>query len=439
MNFKEYLILFFPIALMTFSTNLFPAIEKIFLANLSKEDMEASLSAFYAVQIFQLTSVSLTMMAQVFVGRWYGEKQWEKIGPGTWQFIWFSLFFFIISLPLGYFYGKFYFKGTLIEGIVFPYYHSLLGMSFLFPLGGTLTCFFLGQGRTGFIFIVTLICHLIKLPIGYAFIFGWSWIPRLGLMGGALSIFITQLCFCLILLAVFLNQKNHQLYCTRKWNFQKSLFWECIQPGILRATNRMLSMGNWGAITYFISQGGEKNLLVLSVGGTLGLMVGFIADAICLAQISLVSQLLGSKNYHSLYRAFFPGTILAIAGTLLVSINLLIFPSWTFEQLFPSIMIQSSVIKLISLGVWLSSALCMFSFLPVSYILAFKDTSFSVLMGGLNWFTGFLFIYTFMTIFHFSVDYFWVLFAFFHASTGIAYYLRTKWLIAKVSMQELPV
>lgn len=127
---------------MTFSTNLFPTVEKVLLATLSKEDMEASLSAYYAVQIFQLSFVSLAMMAQVFVGNWYGEKKLSRIGPAIWQFIWFSIISLAITLPFGYLYGKFYFKGTVIEAIVLPYYYSLLAMSFLFPLGGALTCFF---------------------------------------------------------------------------------------------------------------------------------------------------------------------------------------------------------------------------------------------------------------------------------------------------------
>ncbi|MGZ3732489.1 MAG: MATE family efflux transporter, partial [Parachlamydiaceae bacterium] len=359
---------------MTFSTNLFPTVEKILLGSLSQQDMEASLSAFYAVQIFQLAFVSLAMMAQVFVGSWYGEKKWDRIGPGIWQFIWFSLISLAITLPFGYYYGKFYFKGTSIEEIVLPYYYSLLAMSFLFPLGGALTCFFLGRGKTLLVFITTLICHFIKLPIGYALIFGWKWIPSLGLMGGALSIFITQLVFCLTLFFIFLNSENHQLYHTRDWGFKWPLFWECIQPGVLRAMNRILTMANWGAMTYLMAQRGENHLLILSIGGTFNLLISFFGEAICIAQLTVVSQIIGSKKYHLLYSAFRPGVVLATIAILILSVNLLIFPSWTFHALFPKIIIDPSTIRLILMGVWLSSAISIYYYLPISYVLAFKDT-----------------------------------------------------------------
>jgi multidrug resistance protein, MATE family len=435
-NFKQYLILFLPIALMTFSTYLFPIVEKILLASLSKEDMEASLSAFYAVQIFQLAWVSLAMMAQVFVGSWYGEKKWNMIGPGIWQFIWFSLFSLAITLPFGYLYGKFYFKGTVIEEIVLPYYFSLLAMSFLFPLGGALTCFFLGRGKTFLIFIATLICHFIKLPIGYALIFGWKWIPSLGLMGGALSIFMTQLGFCIVLLFVFLNRENHQLYHTREWGFKWPFFWECIQPGVLRALNRLLSMANWGAITYLMTKGGETHLLILSIGGTLALLTTFFGEAICMAQMTIVSQILGSKKYHSLYSSFRPGIIMATIAILILSVNLLIFPNWTFQMLFPTIILDPPTVRLIFTGVWAFSACCIFSFLPISYVLAFKDTYFSLLMGFVNWITGFLFIYIFIDILQVSADYFWLLLTFLYFTTALFYYLRTMWLIEKSKLAD---
>ncbi|MBA2368762.1 MAG: hypothetical protein H0V82_07035 [Candidatus Protochlamydia sp.] len=434
---KQFFILFLPIAIITFSTNLFPAIEKFLLASLSKEYMEASLTAFYAIQVFQLATVSLAMMAQVFVGSWYGEKKWSMIGPGIWQFIWFSLFSVIITLPFGYLYGKFYFKGNSVEELAIPYYYFLLSIGFLFPLGAALTCFFLGQGKTFVVFLCTLIFHLIKLPIGYVLIFGWKWIPSLGIMGGAISIFITQLGFCLALLVIFLNKKNNQLFHTRKWGFDLHFFWECVQPGLLRAVNRLLTMANWGAITNLMAGEGDNYFLILSIGGSLFLFVSFLAEAICLTQMTVVSQILGSKNYQLLYSAFRPGVILASIASLILAINFLIFPNWTFQTVFPTIILEPSTVRMVFMGTWFSAALCIFSFLPISYVLAFKDTYFSLFMGCVNWITGYCFFYVVIKILYVSPNYFWLLLTFLHAVTGIFYFLRTTKLIE--SLKTSPV
>lgn len=136
-------------------------------------------------------------------------------------------------------------------------------------------------------------------------------------------------------------------------------------------------MGNWAAIAYFMTQGGENRLLILSIGGTLILLIGSFGEAICMTQMTVVSQILGSRNYHSLYTAFRPGIIIATTAILILSVFLLIFPNWTFQKLFPKIMLDPFTLKLIFAGVWLSASFCMYSCLPASYVLAFKDTCFS--------------------------------------------------------------
>ena len=145
------------------------------------------------------------MMAQVFVGRWLGAQEWKAIGPGIWQFIWFSVLSMFITVPCQLIYGKFYFHGTGLEEVVLPYFYLLVGINFLYPLGSTLACFYLGQGKTRLVLWVTISSQVGKLLFAYLLIFGWGgWIPSLGLLGGAVSTLVAQGGFCLALLGVFL-------------------------------------------------------------------------------------------------------------------------------------------------------------------------------------------------------------------------------------------
>ena len=115
----------------------------------------------------------------------------------------------------------------------------------------------------------------------------------------------------------------------------------------------------------------------------------------------------------------------------------IIFEMSNWEKLFPTIILDSSTVRLIFLGIWLVSALYTFSFLPISYVLAFKDTSFSLFMGFVSWITGFLFIYASIEILHVSADYFWMLLTLLHFTIALFYYLRTTWLIKK--LEPVPV
>lgn len=426
---KELVLLFLPISLTTFSTCLFLFVEKIFLASYSTTAMEAAVNVGYVCQIFQAPCVALAMMAQVFVGRWFGANDYESIGPMVWQFIWFSLMSSIITFPLGLALGQFYFKGSLNQDIVFSYYYFLLAINFLFPLGTTLSCFYIGQGKTHLVLLTTVSVQLLKIGLAYLLIFGWdSWLPAWGMFGGALGTFVAQSTYCAILLFVFLNNKNREKFKTSVWRFKNHLFWECIYPGLLRAGNRILGFTCWASIAYLMSIKGGNYLLVLSVGGTLFLFLPFISEAICQAQITLVSQLLNTSKITLLSQSLQPALLLVSIILFFTGIPFLFFPKETFDVFFPTLLLDEKVSFNIALGVWLSFSFFTLSALFIAYILAFKDTLFSLFMGFFGWINGFLLIYVAIQYMHMPADLFWIVLSVMHGTTALGYYWRMKWL-----------
>lgn len=431
-EFRELLFLFFPILIVTFSNSVFLFVEKILLARLSTQAMEASVSAGYAIQIFQAPCVALAMMAQVCVGRWRGAKEWKTIGPGIWQFIWFSFLSMLITVPSSLLYGSYYFHGTDIEPIVLPYYYFLVSINFLYPLGSTLTCFYLGQGKTRLVLFATIASQFIKLVIAYILILGWDgWISSFGLIGGAMSTLIAQGGFCLFLFTVFFNSKHSDAFDSRSWHFQPKLFWESIHPGLLRASNRILSFLSWASIAHLMTSKGGDYILVISVGGTLFLFLPFIGDAICQAQTTVVSHILGARDYFLMDKAFRSGVLLVLTTVVLISVPFLIFPYATFHYLFPNTVLDATSISRIFLGVWTSFVFFTFSFIPISYVLAFKDTKFSLFMGGMSWVNGFLLMYVAVDVMQVAANQFWLILSLMHASTALCYYLRMRWLQSK--------
>lgn len=431
-DFRKLVFLFFPILMMTFSSFLFLFVEKLLLASFSVEAMEAAVSSAYACQIFQAPCVALAMMCQVFVGRWYGGEQWKEIGPAVWQFLWFSFLSSLLIIPLGILYGHYYFQGTIVEKLALPYYYFLIFINFLFPLGTTLSCFFLGQGKTRLILFCTIGFQAIKLVLGYLLIFGWdNWIPSLGIMGGAVSTFIAQLGFSLVLLSIFLNKNHAENFCSRIWHFQPLLFWECIQPGFLRALNRLLNFASWAAIAHLMTVKNGNFILSLSIGGTLFLFLPFLSDAICQAQTTIVSQILGKNLIFSLRKAFHSGIILVLLIVSIIAIPFLIFPFETFYLLFKNISPEGLSIPKIFLGVWICFLFYTLLFVPLSSILAFKDTKFSLFMGIFSWINGYALMALAIKTFDIAADQFWLVLSIMHVSNALLYYLRMRWLHAK--------
>lgn len=427
-GFRELLALFFPILLITFSNYLFLFIEKLLLARLSIPTMEAAVNVAYVCQIFQAPCVALSMMTQVFVGRWFGAQEWKSIGSGVWQFIWFAFLSMVITVPCSLLYGHFYFQGTDLQEIVRPYFLFLTLTNFLFPLAATLTCFYIGRGKTQLVLFGTLATQFLKLILGYLFIFGWGWIPSFGILGGAISTLISQGGFCLLLFLVFINSKNSALYHSREWHFQPRLFWECIRHGLLRASNRVLNFTSWAAIAHLMTAKGGDYLLALSIGGTIFIFLPFLGDAICQAQTTIVSQILGKKNISLMYKAFYSGSLLSLITVLVFAIPLILFPFLTFDFLFPEMILEKGVIQQVFLGIWLCFAFFTFCCIPLSYILAFADTKFSLFMGIFSWINGYLYMYVVMEFFDISSPQFWLYLSLMHATSYLIYLWRMKWL-----------
>lgn len=418
---RDFLYLFFPALLMSFSSYFALFIEKILLGRYSTEALQIAVSTNYACMIFQAPCKALAMMSQVFVGRWYGANERFKIGSGIWQFIWFSVLSMAVMVPLGMLYGKFYFHGTAIEQCGLPYFYSLLFINFLFPLGITLSSFYLGQRKTKLILLASFVCQTIKVALAYLLIFN-----GFGLMGGLISTAISQGAFCIFLLSCFLHSRNHTLYQSRNWNFKPKLFWECIRHGFMRSITCILNFGSWAAISYVMTAKGGDYLLYLSIGGALFIFLPFLSDAICLSQTTIVSQIVGAKKYLSLRSAFRSGFTLSAIMIVITSIPLLVCPMLVFHFLFPKIVLDPSVIRMLFLGVWLSFVFFVISSVPIGYILAFKDMKFSMGMGVFNWINGFLLIYVTIQVFQAKAISFWFVLSVMHLTTALLYGLRMK-------------
>lgn len=429
---KQLIWLLLPLLGTAFANYLFLLVEKMYLARLSFDAVEAAVNVAYVCQIFQMSTVALGMMAQVFVGRWVGAKDYQAIGPGVWQFIWFSILSMFLTVPASLFYGHWFFHGSVIEAIALPYFYLLVGINFLFPLGITLSSFFLGQGRAYLVLCGSLGAQCIKIVLAYILIFGWEdWIPSLGLIGGAISTAIAQLGFCIFLGRIFLSQHHAALFDSRNWRFRPALFWECIQPGLFRAVNRISCALCWSSIAHLMVVKGGDHLLVLSIGGTIFLFLPCLNEAVVQAQTTIVSQLLGAQNYTLIPKTLRSGWTVVAGIVFLAAIPLVIFPLQTAHFLFPGVHLQGSL-QAVFFGVWVSFAFFHAASIPYSYLQSFKDMKFCLYLGFFNWVDGYLVMYLAIQTLNTPADQFWLVLSLMHATIVVVYLWRTNYLFKKI-------
>ncbi len=438
-EFKWIWILFLPLVGTSITNYAFYVLEKLFLTRVSQEALEAALNATIACQIFQASSVALVMMAQVYVGRWYGGRQWSMIGPGIWQFIWFSFLSMIITVPASLCYGIWYFQGTEIETAALPYFYLFTLFNFLYPLGAALTCFFLGQGKTRFILFASIVDQILKIGLAYLLIFGIEpFLPSMGIIGGAISSLAAQGILCIILGLVFLQKNHRDLFHSHQWKLQPPLFWECIKPGLFRGLNRVLSFASWACIAHLMAIKGGDYLLILSIGGSLNLFSPFLFEAIYQAQTTIVSQMIGAQNFSCLFNASRSCFILVICSTCVIGIPFLLFAENIFSFLFPGISMDVHSIKTLFCGIWLWFFYFTFAAIPLSYILAFKDLKFYSFVGTIFWITDYLLMYFFIEKIQIPANLFWIILSLVQmASTIPIYFWRMSTLCKRASATSM--
>ncbi len=430
---RDLTALFLPVLLISLSSAFLFFLEKLFFARLGQDVMGAAINVSYICRIFQVSLTLLAMMAQVCVGRLYGAQELRGIGPAIWQFIWFSIFSMILTVPASLAYGRYYFQGTSVEALAMPYFYFLITINFLYPLGAALSCFYLGRGKTKVILCARLGSEVLTLLLAYFLIFGKGPIPALGLMGGAIGTLIGQGGFCLLLLVAFLR---HQEFGSRLFHFNIKLFWECIHPGVLRAISAASILTCWSSTAHLMASKGGNYLLILSIGGALFAFFSCLADAVCQAMTTVISQLLGAKKYLLLKIAFRSGVFLSLGLIGLIALPLLLLSMPLFHLLFPGSLLDPDSIQKLFCGIWLCISCLIFNYLSMSYILAFKDTAFSLFIGGMSWVQGYLLMYFAIEKAGIAANQFWIVLTLMHLSNALLYTTRRRRLVSRLEMRE---
>lgn len=420
--------LFITLFLVTFTNSVFLLVEKLFLARTSAQALQAAVSVAYICNISQTACIALAMMAQVTIGRLFGKQAYQRIGPSIWQYLWFSLLSPIVTIPISLLVGNYYFQEVDIRNLATPYFHLMIGINFLHPLGAALACFFSGRGKTRLLLLAAIGSQTLKIGGSYLLIFGKWGFPVLGLVGGAWGTLIAQGVFCLFLFSVFMNKKNRFYFNTSQWKFHWKLFQECIHPGFLRALNRVICFSCWATISKLMFAQGEDYALALSLGGTFFFFLPCLADALSQAQITIVSQAVGAGRHADLKLATKVGYLAAMMIGLLGVAPFLVFPEYTFKTLFPTLTTNPEFIEQLLFGIFFSFVWLMISSISISPILAFRDMRFSLFMGLVNWVNGYLLVLFSLKVVKISAGNFWLALSLMHASTALLYHLRANYL-----------
>ncbi len=381
------------------STSLMGLCDRLILARYSLEAVEASISALYLIQLFQIPCIIIASTAQIFVGHHKGTGELSAIGPTIWQMIWFALFSMLLIGPLSPLVCESFFENTSIQGSGTEYFSCLIIFNFLFPLSVALASFYLGRGQTRRVLLTSLLCHGLHILLDFPLIFGVSgWFQPLGVRGAAISAVMSQFIFCLILFRDFFKPAHRHLYATDHYALQFPLLWKCLKIGLPRAASKLVILLAWTTVTHLILHKEGDYLAVLAFGGTLNLFYTCFNEGLSQALTTIGAYLVGARNFL-IWKLARSSLVVLSTTSAALSIPLLFFPEIAISLFFkqePSPLLHTEL-TLSCYWLWLLFTTHGLNLIGLGLLNAYGDTLFQMIFStSLAWIASFFPVYYFI-------------------------------------------
>lgn len=285
-----------PLMIMSFSVYAMLFADRMILSHYSIEAMNAASVAGATYAIFMFSALSLSLIAEVFVGQHNGAGHLKKIGEPIWQMIWFAVISTIIFWPMGFFLGDI-FLSKEATSIGIPYFKWLMLFGPVVPMIGALSAFHVGRGKT---IIVTLIAaggNTLNLFLALLFVFGIEgFIPSMGLSGAAIAMGIAQVSQVIVLFILFLRPKHREAYGTNDFRFNKKVFLDCIKIGGPNAIAFATGIASWAFFNDLIASTGVLYMTALTIAQNYMFLFFFIVEGMSKAVTTITANLIGAKN-----------------------------------------------------------------------------------------------------------------------------------------------
>jgi MATE family multidrug resistance protein len=316
----------------------------------------------------------------------------------------------LLIVPLGMATAPIFFKGTEHQELAYRYFKVLIAGNFLFPLGTTLSAFFLAQGKRWWVVWSSIAAYAVNLLLDTIFIFGIpSLVSPMGALGAAWSSLLSKFVFCLILFLCFLSKTHQATYKTHAWRVSLLSLWDCLRLCTPRAIGKAFAILVWTATTYLMVKKGGPYLSVLSIGSTLTLFCYFVSESVVQSLSVTISRFLGSKEYANLWKAWQFGIVFALIVSAVLAIPFLLFPDVVLSFFFSELPsgVEQSFFRNTIYWVWFWVFFNSLNAPQLAFLLAARKTVYYMLIMSLTWITSLLPIYYCLYHLEWSPHTFW--------------------------------
>ncbi|MEC7840087.1 MAG: MATE family efflux transporter [Chlamydiota bacterium] len=282
------------LSLLSFSVMLFT--DRILLSRHSVTELNAAAAAGTACWLFLVMPVSIAAISEVFVGRYHGENRLHELGKPVWQMIWFSLIASPILWLVGTFGPPLLFFGSPNIHEETTYFSTILVFTPVILANIAVTGFFVGSGRVKIVTVCAIITNIINIGLDYLLIYGYKWIPSLGIFGAGIATGLCELVQLLLFLSFFFKKSNRENHGTLDYSFDKRLFSESLRIGFPAGLGIAIEISAHFIFFKAMIYAGQENLTIAAMVQSLYFLIFFIYEGLSKGVTTICANLLGGKQ-----------------------------------------------------------------------------------------------------------------------------------------------
>jgi MATE family multidrug resistance protein len=377
---REVLTISFPLMLTSLSFFSMVFVDRLFLASYDLHAMTAAVNASVIGWSFMVGLSIVAAIAEVFVGRRFGAGDTKNLGAPVWQMLWLSLFSFVLYIPLSLYGSEIIFGAERPEETIY-----LKWILFFAPFWfgyQAVAAFFIGQGKTVIIAVVSVLTNIINFGLDYFLIFGvGDWIPPLGIQGAVIATCFGTFFETAVLFAVFIRKKNRQNFGAAEWRFNYPLFKESFLIGMPAGLSMTLEVLGWSVFYEIMKWLGDNHIILAGIFQSLLMLFYFIPEGLQKGVTGIVANYIGEQRENVVPKILY-SSFLFIAS---LFITLLFSSPFTVEWLRRGFLEGQDSLTLLLFGTWLLMLIYIsFEGARATYIAlltAYKDTRFILFSG----------------------------------------------------------
>ena len=429
---RELWSLAYPMIVAFLSGNIMMFADRLFLANYSTAAMNAAAAAGMVVLVVQYGAATIAAIAEVFVGRFNGARDYHRAAAPAWQMLWFSAAMVVPFVTMATWLGPYLLPAYHYADQGLPYYQWLLYFSVATPAIAALSGFFVGIGKTRCVMVVTICGNVLNIVLDPIFIFGMStFISPMGAKGAALATGISQAVQVLVFLIIFLCKKYREKYGTSLWQLDITLFKRCLRIGVPNAIGHMLEWTAWAITLRMMAMIGEHYLTVATVGQSFYMLVAFGFEGVQKAVTTLAANRLGAGKGPEIWAVWRSAIKLLLLFAIPFGIVVLGFPDPIISEFLSAETSQEAVVQLTfflrvtAFGVFLYYLVDGCTWITVGVLTAAEDTWFVMWVNGVTaWVCSLLPTYVCMVYLRWSPAWYFMLTVFYGMCNALIFYRR---------------